>query len=104
VLKEQLKTGELSIAHTHSVVTTRSNHFDLDLPNAGRHTEAVVDWSGQITCFSRNGLRNPTRPNGIVEPLLDYKAAFKGENGAIIGYADIDIIDQTAGVTIRVRK
>jgi hypothetical protein len=104
VLKKQLKTGELFIAHTHPVVTTRNSHFDLDLPNAGRHTEAVIDWSGQITYFSRNGLKNQTRPNGLVESLLDYKAAFIGENGAIIGYADIDIIDQTTGVTIRVRK
>jgi len=104
VLKKQLKTGELFIAHTHPVITTKNDHFDLDLPNAGRHTEAVIDWSGQITYFSRNGFKNPIRPNGVVEPLLDYKAAFIGENGAIVGYADIDIIDQTTGVTIMVRK
>ena len=104
VLKKQLKPGEIFLAHTHPVVTTMKDHFDLDLPNSGRHVEAVVDWSGQITYFNRNGIKNPTRSTGLVAPLLDYKAAFIDENGAIVGYADIDILDQSAGVSIRIRK
>lgn len=104
VLIKQIHPGELFLAHTHPVVTTLKSHFDLDVQNASRHVEAVIDWSGNVTYFSRSGIKNPTGINGIVEPLADYKAAFVGENGAIVGYADIDIVDQATGVTIKVKK
>lgn len=104
VLTKQIHPGELFLAHTHPVVTTLKSHFDLDVQNAGRHVEAVIDWSGHVTYFSRNGIKNPIGINGIVEPLVDYKAAFIGGDGAIVGYADIDILDQATGVAIKVKK
>lgn len=104
VMKGQIKAGELFLTHTHPVVSSLKKHFDWDLPRAGRHVETVIDWSGQVTYFNRSGIMNPIRPNGWIEPLLDYRAAFLSETGSIIGFADVDIIDSAAGVAIRVRK
>lgn len=104
VLTKQILPGELFLAHTHPVVTTLKSHFDLDLQNAGRHVEAVIDWSGHITYFSRSGIKNSTGLHGVVEPLINYRAAFLSDSGDIVGYADIDIVDQATGVAIKVKK
>jgi len=64
---------------------------------------AVIDWSGNITYYSKAGLKNTVRPNGIVEPLLDYEAAFLNARGAVVGFATVDIIDQAAGAVVKVR-
>lgn len=60
--------------------------------------------SGQITYFNKTGLKNPVRPDGTVEPLLGYEAAFMNERGAIAGFATIDIVDGPNGTTIMVRE
>jgi hypothetical protein len=64
------------------------------------HTEAVVDWSGQVTYFNRRGIKNPTGPSGHLEPLLDYQAAFIDKRGAIIGLSRVDIIGYENGTAI----
>ena len=104
VLVKQLMPGEVFVVHTHPVVLTKKGHFDLDIPNSGKHIEAVIDWSGQITYFNKTGLKNPVRPDGTVEPLLGYEAAFVNERGAIAGFATIDIVDGPNGTTIKVRE
>ena len=48
VLVKQLMPGEVFVVHTHPVVLTKKGHFDLDIPNSGKHIEAVIDWSGQM--------------------------------------------------------
>jgi hypothetical protein len=104
VLTKQLKAGEVFVVHTHPVMLSKKGHFDLDIPNAGKHTEAVIDWSGQITYFNKTGIKNPIRPDGTVDPLLGYEAAFLNERGAIGGFAKIDIVDGLGGATIKVRE
>lgn len=104
VLQNQLIPGEVFVVHTHPVMISKQSHFDLDLPNAGKHVEAVVDWSGQITYFSKTGIKNPVRPDGTIEPLLGYQAAFLNESGGIGGFAKIDIIDGPDGATVKVQE
>jgi hypothetical protein len=102
VATKQLKKGEVFIMHTHPVVTTLKGHFDLDIPNAGKHTEAVIDWSGQVTYFNKTGIKNAVRADGFVEPLLGYQAAFLDSLGAIIGFAKIDILKQGTKTIVKV--
>lgn len=98
-----IKKGEVFVMHTHPMVTTTSDHFTRDLQMASNRVEAVIDWSGNITYYNKAGLKNPVRPNGIVDPLLGFEAAFLGPHGAVVGFATIDIIDQAAGAVIKVR-
>ena len=105
VATKQLRKGEVFVVHTHPVLSSVKGHFDLDIPNAGTHTEAVVDWSGQITYFNHGGIKNPTGPSGRIAPLLGYQAAFLGKDGAIIGFSRVDIVGQATGkFTIRVTE
>lgn len=50
------------------------------------------------------GIKNPVRPDGTVEPLLDYQAAFMNKDGSIVGFARIDVIDGPGGATVKVRE
>lgn len=104
VMFQQLAEGEVFVVHTHPVMVTKAEHFQVDLAAAGKHVEAVVDWSGQVTYFSKAGIKNPVRPNGIVEVAHGYQAAFMNGNGAIVGFAKIDIFETPTGTTIKVRE
>jgi hypothetical protein len=111
VLKRQIAPGETFVVHTHPVMVTHKEHFGTDLKNAGDHVEAVIDWSGQITYFTKQdpvrgtgGVLNPTRPDGTVAPMHDYQAAFMDAVGNIVGFARIDVIDGPQGTRIIVRE
>src|SRR5678815_5698176 len=66
VLKTQIAPDEVFVVHTHPVMETRAEHFGIDLDAAGKHTEAVIDWSGRITYFNKSGIKNPV-VNGVVQ-------------------------------------
>lgn len=70
---------------------------------ASNCVEAAIDWSGDITYYNKAGLKSPVRPNGIVEPLLGFEAAFLNHRGAVVGFATVDIIDEIAGAVVKVR-
>jgi len=95
--------NEVFVMHTHPVMVSESGHFTLDLSVAGKQVEAVIDWGGQITFYNKTGLKNPVR-NGIVEPLHGYQAAFMDQQGHVIGFAKVDIIDGPAGAQVRVQE
>lgn len=103
ILRRQIREGEVFVMHTHPVVRSESRHFTKDLANAGKQVEAVIDWSGNITYFSKTSIRNPIRADGVVEPLLGFEAAFIDANGAIVGFGKVDIIDQAAGAVVKVQ-
>ena len=104
VLTRSLKPGEVFVMHTHPVMVSKADQFGVDLAKAGKHVEAVVDWSGQVTYFSKSGLKNTVRPDGIIDPLLDYQAAFMDDAGSIVGYARIDVMDGPDGAVVKVRE
>lgn len=103
VLRMQLAKNEVFVVHAHPVMVSNAAHFRLDISLAGKHVEAVIDWSGHITYYNKSGLKNPVR-NDIVQPLEGYQAAFVDERGSVIGFAKIDIIDGPGGTQIRVRE
>lgn len=90
--------------HTHPMAVSKLEHFGVDLRNAGKHTEAVIDWSGQVTYYSKRGVLNASRPDGTLEPLIDYEASFLDERGVIVGYARVDIVDTPSGTRIKVKE
>lgn len=92
------------VVHTHPMVVSRRADFRIDLTNAGKRVEAVVDWSGQITYFSKNNIKNAVRRDGIVEPLLGYKAAFLNDRGDIVGFGEVDILDSATTTTVKVHE
>jgi hypothetical protein len=104
VLQSQLLEGEVFVVHTHPVVKTLATHFDIDLPHAGERVEAVIDWGGQITYFDKTGIKNPIRPDGTVEALHGYHAAFLDADGNIVGFGKIDVTDTAAGARIKVTR
>lgn len=106
ILTRQIKPGEVFVVHTHPVMTTDKSHFKTDLQNAGVHTEAVIDWNGQVTYFNKGGILNPVSPldGRTVLPIEGYRAAFMGDDGKIVGYAKIDVIDGPSGSTVKVRE
>ena len=73
ILKESIKEGEIFVVHTHPVMRSSPGHFGKDLQKAGKHVEAVVDWSGQVTYYSKSGIMNPRGADGILEPLIGTK-------------------------------
>lgn len=103
ILQTQVAKGEVFVMHTHPVMLTRQSHFELDLEVAGKHVEAVIDWSGRITYFNKTGLKNPVQ-NGLVEPLQGYQAAFMDQSGNAVGFAKVDIIDSPGGARVVVRE
>lgn len=103
ILERQLKAGEVFVVHTHPVLRSFPGHFKKDLEKAGRHVEAVVDWSGTVVYFSKSGIKNPRNPGGWLEPLVDYEAAFMDGSENIIGFAKVDVVDGVGGATIKVR-
>ena len=94
VLTKQIKPGEVFVVHTHPVFRSQKSHFDLDIPKAAKHLEAVVDWSGQIVYFNKGGVLNP--PNslgtGLQSMPATFKAGFIDAQGHITGYAKIDVV------------
>jgi hypothetical protein len=102
ILKQTIRKGEVFVMHTHPMVSSKSSHFSKDLEKAGKRVEAVIDWSGNITYYSKAGIKNPIRSDGVVEPLLGFEAAFVDARGAIVGFATVDIIDQAAGASVKV--
>jgi hypothetical protein len=101
VLKRQIRPGEVFVVHTHPVFRSQKSHFGVDIPNAGKHTEAVVDWSGQIIYFNKTGVLNPISPSGLVEPMpTSFQSAFMNAEGQIVGYAKIDVLVDDGRKTI----
>jgi len=101
VLKKQIRPGEVFVVHTHPVFRSNKSHFGVDLPKAGKHTEAVVDWSGQIIYFNKKGVLNPINPaDGSVQSMsADFQAAFIDAQGQIVGYGHIDVLVDASGKT-----
>lgn len=101
VLKKQIRPGEVFVVHTHPVFRSNKSLFGVDLLNAGKHTEAVVDWSGQIIYFNKKGVLNPTNPaDGSVQSMpADFQAAFIDAQGQIVGYGHIDVLVEASGKT-----
>ncbi|MEZ4399957.1 MAG: hypothetical protein R3B06_08060 [Kofleriaceae bacterium] len=104
IYKSMLMPGEVFVVHTHPVMISKAEHFTKDLSTAGKATEAVIDWSGQVTYFNKTGIKNPTLPDGSIAPLLDFQASFLDADGAIIGFAKVDMVDGPTGTTIKVRE
>ncbi|MEO1373921.1 MAG: DUF4157 domain-containing protein [Cyanobacteria bacterium J06635_10] len=106
VLKKQIRPGEVFVTHTHPVFQSNKSHFGIDLNKAGKHTEAVVDWSGQITFFNKKGILNPIARDGTVKPMgADFQAAFLNAQGDIAGYAHIEVlVDNIKDITKTVAK
>jgi hypothetical protein len=103
-VEKHIADGEVFVLHTHPVAVSRKEHFGIDLANAGKHVEAVIDWSGQITYYSKTGIINPISPLGFVEPLEGYSAAFLDATGSIVGFARVDIIDGPTGAVVKVTE
>jgi hypothetical protein len=103
-VEKHIADGEVFVLHTHPVAVSRKEHFGIDLANAGKHVEAVIDWSGQITYYSKAGIINPISPLGFVEPLEGYSAAFLDATGSIVGFARVDIIDGPTGAVVKVTE
>ncbi len=79
---------------------SQASHFGTDIPNAGKHTEAVVDWSGQITYFNKTGVLNPKNPSGYLDSMpASFQSAFIDAKGRIVGYAKINVLVGTSGKT-----
>lgn len=104
VLQRQLMRGEVFVVHTHPVMLSKQSHFRLDLQGAGKRTEAVIDWNGAVTYYSKSGIKNPIGNDGAIEPLLDYQAAFTDAHGNIVGFARVDIVDGPDGTIIKVTE
>jgi hypothetical protein len=100
ILVPQIAKDEVFVMHTHPVMTSMKDDFGIDLAKAGKQVEAVVDWSGQVTYYSKAGIRNPISPQGYVEPLVGYKAAFIDQRGMIVGFARVDISVAAGGETV----
>jgi hypothetical protein len=101
-LKTAILESEVFILHSHPVMTSTVDDFGVDLAKAGKHVEAVVDWSGQLTYYSKSGIKNPVSPHGYIEPLVGYQAAFMDANGMIVGFARIDVEQTASGLIVRV--
>jgi hypothetical protein len=101
-LTESLKEGEVFVVHTHPIMRSSPRHFTKDLEMAGKNVEAVVDWNGQVTFYSKSGIMNPRGPDGILQPMRAYEAGFVDRDEKIIGFAKIDIIESAAGTVIKV--
>lgn len=100
ILKGQIRQGEVFVVHTHPVHISRAEHFKIDLQNALPHTEAVVDWSGNIVYFNNRGVLNTPSSSGALQPMPQtYKAAFLDSKGNIVGYARITCFDNGTGGT-----
>ena len=100
VLKKQIAPGEVFVVHTHPIFRSDKSHFGTDLAKAGKNTEAVVDWSGQIIYFNKNGLLNDLTDYGGVKPMRDdFQAAFLDAQGQIVGYGKIDVLADASGKT-----
>jgi hypothetical protein len=100
VLTKDIVPGEVFVVHTHPVFSSNKSHFGLDIPNAGKHTEAVVDWSGQIIYFNKTVVLNPTTPNGLVQPMpANFQAVFLDAQGRIVGYGKIEVLSDASGKT-----
>ncbi len=104
ILEAHIKKGEVFVVHTHPVFRSNIKHFGIDISNAGEHTEAVVDWSGQIIYFNKKGVINPSTPDGFLQSMPDsFKSAFIDANGHIVGYANIKAeLDVSGKITIKV--
>lgn len=77
--------------------------FRIDLKNAGAAVEAVIDWNGNITYYSKAGFRNRVRPDGVVEPLLNYRAAFIDEAGNVVATGRVNIRDGAGKTKVEVQ-
>jgi FlaG/FlaF family flagellin (archaellin) len=107
VLKSQIRPGEVFVVHTHPVFRSNESHFKLDLQKAGRHTEAVVDFSGQIVYFNKTGVLNPESAlgGGWLDPMpRTFQAAFMDAQGRIVGYSRIDVTMEGGTSVIRVTE
>jgi hypothetical protein len=105
ILSKDVRAGEVFVLHTHPTMVSKKGHFTLDLATAGKHVEAVIDWSGNVTYYSKSGIKNPISAGGTVEPLLDYHASFLDGAGNVIGFARVDLLEVPGGkVNVKVRE
>jgi hypothetical protein len=104
IARALIMKGETFVVHTHPILWSETSHFAKDLAMAGTHVEAVVDWSGQITYYSKAGFKNPVGANGIIEPLLGYDAAFLNAQGSVVGFGKIDVFETTSETRVRVKE
>jgi uncharacterized membrane protein len=102
IMAETVREGEVFVVHTHPVMRSSPGHFGKDLQKAGKHIEAAIDWNGQVTYYSKAGIKNVRGPDGMLQPLRGYEAGFIDRNGVIIGFARVDIIEQAGATTIKV--
>lgn len=87
----QARPGEIFVAHTHPIFRSLLPHFQTDIANAGKHTELVLDWSGQMIFFNKRGVLNPILdPLGqqVIQPHPSFQPCFV-RNGTIIGFPHI---------------
>ena len=65
------RASDRVLVHTHPVLDSMPSHFAFDIKVADDFVEAVVDWAGNVTHFSRNGiltdiLESPINPFGFI--------------------------------------
>lgn len=99
-----LNPGEKFIVHTHPMAVSRSRDFKIDLRNAGAEVEAVIDWSGNVTYYSKKGFRNSIRKDDVVEPLLGYRAAFLDGHGRVVATNTVNIRDGATHTVIEIES
>ena len=98
VLERQLGKDEIFVFHTHPVFKSEIGHFNIDISNASKHTEAVIDWGGNITYFNKTGIRNPIDPDGkTVLAAPPNKGKLWDESGNIKGYDRVQVNVNEAG-------
>ncbi|HEU4323635.1 MAG TPA: hypothetical protein VFS21_10850 [Roseiflexaceae bacterium] len=88
-----LRPGELFVAHTHPTFRSLTSHFKIDIAKAGKHTEAVVDWSGMVIYFNKSGVLNPTLRTAEGE-LIQAHPGFRPnfiQDGRIVGFPRIKV-------------
>ena len=104
ILESQIKAGEVFVVHTHPVMRSNPGDLSIDLRKAGKHVEAVIDWSGLVIYYSKSGIKNARHPGGWLEPLKGFEAAFMDKNKNIVGFARVDVIDGPNGAYIKVTE
>jgi hypothetical protein len=64
-----LLPGDDFLIHTHPVYESEPGHFTLDIRNASKATEAVIDWGGNVTYFNKYGIIDAPTPAQVGEVM-----------------------------------
>ena len=99
VLERQLENDEIFVFHTHPVFKSEKGHFNIDISNASKHTEAVIDWGGNITYFNKTGIVNPIDLDGktVLAAPPEKGKFWDKKSGNIKGYDRIQVTVNEAG-------